>query len=92
MNVIFQRHTGIHLATKQTIDLGQSRIFVDGRHVGYVGDQPAAPVCLVHQEPPAVHAAIRDELAKLRGVAPKSINEPPPPEAVEADAYEDLDE
>jgi len=79
MDVSLQPHTGTHLATRRTIDLGQDRIFVDGEDVGYVGRRPDAAINLIYPDlPEDTKAAIRQAVRAKYGGAAERMAEPLP--------------
>lgn len=88
-----KQHAGINLATGAEENLSQDRIFVDGRHVGYVGHRTGDYVQLIRD----VSEAERKEIdaivvAKFNRDAP--FTGPPmdiPPEVIDALEGEDDD-
>jgi hypothetical protein len=69
----------------------QKSIYLEGVMVGYCGVNPDSPVCLTQHVPDAVRDAIEEYVAAEIG-KPSGIAMPPPPEAVEREIRDMLDE
>ena len=78
MIVELKPHYGRNVATRQNIYLNQSRIFVDGRAVGFISDRPGAVPMLVERFAPLdVEEIERQVLAQGGSGKVKSVPDVP---------------
>lgn len=76
--VVLQEHVGINISTRRPVSLKQDRIFLDGKHVGYVGWQPGAPINLVVRDlSPSTMESIRTAVAEKLGAGDRKLVIPP---------------
>lgn len=92
MKIELQPHRGKHIVTRQEVDLGQDRIFLNGLMVGYVSRKPGAPVCLIERLNAETQAAIKAYVAKERGAEPSKVAMPPAVPVAEAVVETDAEE
>lgn len=77
MQIELRPHVGLDVRTKQPVDLEQDMVFLDGRHVGFVGRRPGAPVNFVERLPGSTVQAVLDHVERAREQAPQRWSEPP---------------
>jgi hypothetical protein len=90
--ITLESHIGINIATKLPVELKQDRIYLDGKHVGYVGWQPGAPINLIVRGlPAAIVDDVRAAVAAKHGAGERKLAVPPeiPAEVLAAQAEED---
>ena len=92
MSVELRPHYGKHMALGHQVYLNQDRIFLDGRAVGVIGDDPGAVIALTVRLAPADKAAIEAEVLKQKNRSPET-KEPPevPPVLMQEDDIGDID-
>lgn len=75
----------------QEVALPQKQIMLGGKRLGYVGDQPGAPICLIHAGLSAeLKAAIKAKVDSLTGTTSLKVSAPPViPEEVRAEFFSD---
>ena len=77
MAIAFQRDICTDVGTRLPIDVGQWRVMLDGRCVGYVCDAPGSPLNLSERLSGYVQEQLRLAVVEQLGSTPKLVSEPP---------------
>jgi len=90
--IAFVPHVGMNLATGESEDLKQDRIFVDGLHVGYVGHEPGSYIQLIKPVSEVEQTEIEARLLARHGKESPTAGPPPEISQEALDALEGNDD
>ena len=76
MTIDFTRDIGTHVITRQPVDCGQWLVWMDGRVVGYLGDERDSPLNLIERFVPYVQEQLAAAAEARFGWKP-AVNQPP---------------